>query len=93
MKNMAQTMNKKDSNMGNDAAARKKAYGGGMMKKKTMMKGGRVNYKHGGMAGCQQVKKLTVMQWLDVNINMVDQQDVNLHIPKICQKLKLINNG
>ena len=53
MKNIAQTMNKKDSNMGNDAAARKKAYGGGMMKKKTMMKGGRVNYKHGGMAGCQ----------------------------------------
>ena len=28
MKNMAQTMNKKDSNMGNDAAARKKVYGG-----------------------------------------------------------------
>ena len=55
---MAQTMNKKDSNMGNDAAARKKAYGGGMMKKKKMMGGGRVKYKDGGsmkMDGCQPV--------------------------------------
>lgn len=42
---MAQTMNKKDSNMGNDAAARKKVYGGGSMNRK--------GYKHGKMVGCQ----------------------------------------
>jgi len=41
------------NDMGNKAARRELKYGGGMMKKKTMMKGGRVNYKHGGMAGCQ----------------------------------------
>jgi hypothetical protein len=41
MKNMAQTMNKKDSNMGNDAAARKKVYGGGSpMKRKGYRMGG-----------------------------------------------------
>jgi hypothetical protein len=45
MENMAQTMNKKDSNMGNDAAARKKVYGGGSMNRK--------GYKHGKMVGCQ----------------------------------------
>ena len=41
------------NDMGNKAARRELKYGGGMMKKKTMMKNGRVNYKHGGMAGCQ----------------------------------------
>ena len=39
--------------MGNKAARREKMTYGGMMKKKKMMGGGRVNYKHGGMAGCQ----------------------------------------
>jgi hypothetical protein len=50
MKNMAQTMNKKDSNMGNDAAARKKVYGGGKMSK-------RYGMKHGGMAGAMPKAK------------------------------------
>jgi len=40
MKNMAQTMNKKNSNMGNDAAARKKVYGGGSVKRKGYRMGG-----------------------------------------------------
>ena len=37
---MAQTMNKKNTNMGNDAAARKKVYGGGSVKRKGYRMGG-----------------------------------------------------
>ena len=44
---MAQTMNKKNTNMGNDADARKKVYGGGSMNRK--------GYKHGKMVGCQPI--------------------------------------
>ena len=41
------------NDIGNKSARREKMTYGGMMKKKKMMGGGRVNYKHGGMAGCQ----------------------------------------